>query len=81
MLVQIKTQTEATKGWKEFTPEEWLQKSIFSFKQDTKLLGREIVPTGTKYLKEILDKRGFDVTTIDYFLATLIIRIFQSKNR
>lgn len=68
-----------TKGWKEFTPEEWLQKSIFSFKQDTKLLGREIVPVGTKYLKEILDKRGFDVTTIDYFLPHLSSEFFRAK--
>ena len=69
----------STKGWKEFTPEEWLQKSIFSFKQDTKLLGREIVPIGTKYLKEILDKRGFDITTIDYFLPHLSSEFFRAK--
>ncbi len=68
-----------TKGWKDFTPEEWLQKSIFSFKQDTKLLGREIVPTGTRYLKEILDKRNFDVTTIDYFLPHLSSEFFRAK--
>ena len=41
-------------GWKEFSSDEWLNKSIFAFKQDVKLLGKEIVPTGTKYLKEIL---------------------------
>lgn len=74
-----KTPDGTTIGWKDFTPEEWLQKSIFSFKQDTKLLGREIVPVGTKYLKEILDKRGFDVTTIDYFLPHLSSEFFRSK--
>jgi 3-oxoacyl-[acyl-carrier-protein] synthase III len=74
-----KNEDGSTKGWKEFTPEEWLQKSIFSFKQDTKLLGREIVPVGTKYLKEILDKRGFDVTTIDYFLPHLSSEFFRAK--
>ncbi|MDF2448969.1 MAG: hypothetical protein K0R26_1473 [Bacteroidota bacterium] len=74
-----KNEDGSIKGWKEFTPDEWLEKSIFSFKQDTKLLGREIVPTGTKYLKEILDKRGFDVTTIDYFLPHLSSEFFRSK--
>jgi 3-oxoacyl-[acyl-carrier-protein] synthase-3 len=74
-----KNENGSTKGWKEFTPEEWLQKSIFSFKQDTKLLGREIVPTGTKYLKEILDKRGFDVSTVDYFLPHLSSEFFRGK--
>jgi 3-oxoacyl-[acyl-carrier-protein] synthase-3 len=68
-----------TKGWKEFTPDEWLEKSIFSFKQDVKLLGREIVPTGTKYLKEILDRRKFDISTIDYFLPHLSSEFFRGK--
>lgn len=68
-----------TKGWKEFSSEEWLNKSVFAFKQDVKLLGKEIVPTGTKYLKDILDKKGFDVTTIDYFLPHLSSEIFRAK--
>lgn len=74
-----KIEDGTTKGWKEFTPEEWLQKSIFSFKQDTKLLGKEIVPTGTKYLKEIVDKRGFDVNNVDYFLPHLSSEYFRGK--
>jgi 3-oxoacyl-[acyl-carrier-protein] synthase-3 len=74
-----KTKDGKTVGWKDFSPEEWLDKSIFSFKQDTKLLGREIVPTGTKYLKEIINKRNFDVSTIDYFLPHLSSEFFRSK--
>jgi 3-oxoacyl-[acyl-carrier-protein] synthase-3 len=66
-------------GWKEFSSDEWLNKSIFAFKQDVKLLGKEIVPTGTKYLKEILDKREFDVSTIDYFLPHLSSEVFRGK--
>lgn len=69
----------STKGWRDFTPEEWLQKSIFSFKQDTKLLGREIVPVGAKYLKEILDKRNIDVNTIDYILPHISSMFFKQK--
>ena len=74
-----KNEDGTTKGWKEYSSEEWLDKSVFAFKQDVKLLGREIVPTGTKYLKEILDKRGFDVTTIDYFLPHLSSEVFRQK--
>lgn len=69
----------STKGWKEYSSEEWLDKSIFAFKQDVKLLAKEIVPTGTKYLKEILDKKGFDVTTLDYFLPHLSSEFFRGK--
>ena len=74
-----KNESGSTTGWKEYSSEEWLTKSVFVFKQDVKLLGKEIVPTGTKYLKEILDKRGFDVTTIDYFLPHLSSEFFRSK--
>jgi 3-oxoacyl-[acyl-carrier-protein] synthase-3 len=74
-----KNENGTTKGWKEFSSEEWLNKSIFAFKQDVKLLAKEIVPIGTKYLKEILDKRGFDVTTLDYFLPHLSSEFFRAK--
>jgi 3-oxoacyl-[acyl-carrier-protein] synthase III len=74
-----KNEDGSVEGWREFSPEKWLQKSIFAFKQDTKLLGREIVPTGTKYLKEIIEKRGFDITTIDFFLPHLSSEFFRAR--
>lgn len=74
-----KNEDGTTKGWKEFSSEEWLDKSIFAFKQDVKLLGKEIVPTGTRYLKEILEKKKFDISTIDYFLPHLSSEFFRGK--
>jgi 3-oxoacyl-[acyl-carrier-protein] synthase-3 len=74
-----KNEDGSTKGWKEFSSTEWLRKSIFAFKQDVKLLGKEIVPTGTKFLKEIVDKRNFDVNNIDYFLPHLSSEFFRQK--
>lgn len=74
-----KNEDGTTKGWKEFSSEEWLDKSIFAFKQDVKLLGREIVPTGTRYLKEILEKKKFDISAIDYFLPHLSSEFFRGK--
>lgn len=74
-----KNEDGTTKGWKEYSSVEWLRKSIFAFKQDVKLLGKEIVPTGTKFLKEILLKKEFDVTTIDYFLPHLSSEFFRQK--
>ena len=44
-----KNEDGTTTGWKEYSSDAWLDKSIFAFKQDVKLLGREIVPIGTKY--------------------------------
>ncbi len=74
-----KNKDGTTNGWKEYTSEEWLNKSIFAFKQDVKLLGREIVPLGGKYLKEILEKRKFDINSVDYFLPHLSSETFRGK--
>ena len=35
-------------------PEDWLNKSIFSLKQDTRMLGEYIVKMGGQFLKEII---------------------------
>ena len=74
-----KNEDGTTTGWKEYSSDAWLDKSIFAFKQDVKLLGREIVPIGTKYLKEILDKKEFDINTISYFLPHLSSEVFRGK--
>lgn len=64
-------------GWCRYEPEEWLTKSIFSLKQDTRMLGEFIVKTGTRYLKEIIESRNFDIGTIDYFLPHLSSEFFR----
>ncbi len=75
----VKNEDGSTTGWKEHSPEEWLQKSVFSIKQDVRLLGKNIVQAGTAYLDEILKKREFDITTIDHFLPHLSSEYFRSK--
>lgn len=66
-------------GWADFEPEEWLNESIFSLKQDTRLLGDNIVPLGGHFLKDIIEKRKFDIDSIDYFLPHLSSEFFRGK--
>ncbi len=66
-------------GWAEFESEDWLHKSIFSLKQDTRLLGENIVKLGGQFLKDIQIKRNFDLDTIDYFLPHLSSEFFREK--
>lgn len=54
-------------------------KSILSFKQDTRLLGANIVEKGFNSLKGILDRRGITVDEIDYLLPHMSSYFFQSK--
>lgn len=74
-----KNEDGSTKGWKEYTPDEWMARSIFALKQDVKLLGKNIVQTGTAFLDKILKERNFDVSTVDHFLPHLSSEFFRMK--
>jgi 3-oxoacyl-[acyl-carrier-protein] synthase III len=67
-----------TIGWSEMNQSDWTAKSVFALKQDTKLLGDNIVKKGAAYMKEISKKRNLDFTTIDYFLPHLSSQFFGS---
>jgi 3-oxoacyl-[acyl-carrier-protein] synthase III len=64
-------------GFPEFTPEEWGTQSIFSFKQDTRLLGVKIVPMGGLFMKEVFEKRKLTVEGITWFLPHLSSEYFR----
>jgi len=74
-----KDETGQISGWCRFEPEEWLSKSVFSLKQDTRLLGENIVILGTDFIVDIIKKRNFDISGIDYFLPHLSSEFFRSK--
>lgn len=67
------------KGFMDYTPEEIMNKSIFSIKQDITLLSDNIVQLGGKKIKEIFDKKGLTNTDIDYFLPHISSEFFKSK--
>lgn len=67
------------KGFMDYTPEEIMNKSIFSVKQDITLLSDNIVPLGGKKIKEIFDRRGLTVADIDHFLPHISSNFFKSK--
>jgi 3-oxoacyl-[acyl-carrier-protein] synthase-3 len=64
-------------GWCRFEPEDWLNRSIFSLKQDTRMLGEFIVKLGGRFLKEIIEERNFDIASVDYFLPHLSSEFFR----
>lgn len=67
------------KSYLEFTPEELLDKSILSIKQDISLLSDNIVPLGGRKIKEIFDREGLTVDDVDYFLPHMSSEFFKSK--
>jgi 3-oxoacyl-[acyl-carrier-protein] synthase-3 len=67
------------KSYMDYTPEEIMDKSILSIKQDIKLLGDNIVPLGGKRIKEIFERKGLDADEVDYFLPHISSDYFKSK--
>jgi len=65
--------------WRELTADEQAEKSIFSLKQDVKILGKNIVEKGNEFMLEIMEKRSFSTDDFDYFLPHLSSEFFRSK--
>jgi 3-oxoacyl-[acyl-carrier-protein] synthase-3 len=80
MYMACEKQADGTiKSYLEFTPEEIINKSILSIKQDIGLLSNNIVPLGGKRIKEIFDREGLTVDDVDYFLPHMSSEFFRSK--
>ena len=67
------------KGFSDFTPIETFEKSIFSIKQDVKLLGDNIVKLGLKNLEIIFAKKGINVSQVDHFVPHMSSYFFEDK--
>ena len=66
-------------GWRELSVDDQSLSSVFSLKQDAKLLQEHIINKGIEHLKTVIAKKDFDVTSIDYFLPHLSSMFFKKK--
>ncbi len=55
---------------------EWLERSIFSVKQDTKLLDQYILVKGVESMKKAMDKHGITPDNIDFLLPHVSSHFF-----
>lgn len=67
------------KGYMDFSPEELISKSVFSIKQDVKLLGEHIIFLGGLKLKALFEEKGLKPEEVDYFLPHMSSEFFKSK--
>ncbi len=75
-----KNQDGSLCGWRTYMPQEWLEKSIFSIKQDVKLLNANITEyTVAKALKIMLEKKMFIPEEIDWFLPHYSSGFFRDE--
>lgn len=70
------------KSWKQFSSQEWLDKSIFVVKQDIRLLEKKGIELWVRHLKDCFTKHKINIKTdINYFLPHLSSMIFKEKMR
>lgn len=67
------------KGWREYEEHELLEKSIFSLKQDVKMLDKYIIPVGVKKLAEYMKAKGIASSEIDFVLPHISSEFFRKK--
>jgi 3-oxoacyl-[acyl-carrier-protein] synthase-3 len=64
-------------GWQNFDPRDWGTRSIFTVKQDVRLLNENVVrATLTQPLRALIEKRGLRQRRIDWFLPHMSSNYF-----
>lgn len=66
-------------SWKDMPPTEWQKNSVFTTKQDTRLLGKNIVTQGVRFLNEIIEKRKLNINDYAHFLPHLSSNFFKQE--
>ncbi len=74
-----KQSDKSIKGWRDFPPEDILNKSLFSLRQDVKLLGENIYQMSNIFLADIIKKRNLNLDEIDYFLPHISSEYFRPR--
>lgn len=65
--------------WSHYTANEWSENSVFSMKQDVKLLEKNIIEKGVESLKYITQKHHLKGEEIDYFLPHISSFFFKDR--
>lgn len=74
-----KTEDGKLNGWMSYDQSEWMTKSLFALKQDTRLLEKYITQLGTKTIVSTFKKHNINVSEIDWFLPHISSEFFRSK--
>jgi 3-oxoacyl-[acyl-carrier-protein] synthase-3 len=71
-----KLESGEIKAWSDYTPEEWLNESVFSIKQDVKLLDEFILSKGSESMGEAMAKNNITPDQVDYFIPHVSSHFF-----
>ncbi|GER58336.1 beta-ketoacyl-ACP synthase III [Patiriisocius marinus] len=66
-------------SWNEIPTSDWTKKSVFALKQDTRILGSNILVKGVESMVRSLEKHNMTVEDIDFFLPHISSYYFKDK--
>ena len=66
-------------SWRDADSEDWSSKSLFTIKQDVRLLDANIVEKGNEFLLEVMKKHNFTADDFDYFLPHISSMFFKQR--
>lgn len=66
-------------SWRDFDVKDWTDKSLFSIKQDVRLLDANIVEKGNDFLIEVMKKHNFTVDDFNWFLPHISSMFFKQR--
>ncbi|WP_276134640.1 beta-ketoacyl-ACP synthase III [Polluticoccus soli] len=75
----VKAEDKSLTGWNDMEINNWTNDSVFSLKQDTRLLGENIVPKGGVYLAELMQKHNLTVDDVDHYLPHMSSEYFKNQ--
>lgn len=80
MYAGAKKEAGEVQGYREFTQEQWLEQSLFTIKQDVKLLNANIVEVTVKRtLEKALEKRVLSADEVSWFLPHYSSQYFENE--
>lgn len=75
----VKQENGDWKSWKLMPSTDWQNQSVFSIKQDIKLLSQHVAEKAVEHIANSCKKHEFKFTEVDYFLPHLSSMFFHEK--
>ena len=75
----FESQDGTRQTWKQISPQDWQRHSIFSIKQDVKILSEHVAEKAVEHIYNSCKKHNFRFTDVDYFLPHLSSMFFWKK--
>jgi 3-oxoacyl-[acyl-carrier-protein] synthase III len=66
-------------GWNDLDISRWGTESVFALKQDTRLLGSNIIKKGGEFLTRLMKEKGLTPDKVDYYLPHMSSEFFKKE--